>query len=137
MELFYEKMYQVRNIRKCFDKILSAGDLIHTVVECQKECNFKFFLVQLKDLVDNIDSGEIVNSADRFKFIEIAANHLYIFIIIDQIIRKFRQTIYNLDVKTLKVAVYFEYKKIKSYLKVVHKIEKLRGQLTVLEKTFS
>ena len=88
-------------------------------------------------MVDNIDSQEVVNSADHFKFIEIATNHLSIFIIINQIIRKFRQTLYNLNAETLRVAVYFEYEKMKSYLKVVHKMEKLQNQLTVLEKNFS
>ena len=62
MKLFYEKIYQANNIRKCFDEILSAGDLIHTDVECQRECDFKSFLVELKDLVDNIGSQKTLNS---------------------------------------------------------------------------
>ena len=94
---FTEKFIKSAISESVLTKFLSAGNLIHAVVECQKECDFKSFLVQLKDLVDNIDSQEIVNSADHFKFIQIATNHLYIFIITDQIIRKFRQTFYNFN----------------------------------------
>ena len=41
-----------------------------------------------------------------------------------------------LDKNTPKTAVNFEAEKIKSYLKVVSKIENLQGHLLVLEKTF-
>ena len=136
MEFFYEKIYEVSNIEKCFVDILSAGNLIHDTIECQRECDIKAFLVQLKDVAENICRQETVNNANRLKFIEIATNHLSIFIIIDQLIQKFKFSLYNLDTETLKTAIYFEYEKMKSYMKVVNKIEKLQGQLMVLEKAF-
>ena len=136
MEFFYEKIYEVRNIEKCFVDILSAGNLIHDTIECQRECDVKAFLVQLKGVVENIGRQETVNNANCLKLIEIATNHLSIFIIIDQLIRRFKFSLYNLDAETLKTAIYFEYEKMKSYMKVVNKIEKLQGQLMVLEKVF-
>ena len=59
-----------------------------------------------------------------------------VFAIIDQLIRKFNLRLYSIDTYTLKIAVYFKYGKMKSYIKVVHRIEKLQGQLTVLGKAF-
>ena len=54
MDIFYEKIYEVSNIKKCFVDILSAGNLIHDTTECQKDCNVKSFLLQLNKLVENI-----------------------------------------------------------------------------------
>ena len=136
MDIFYEKIYEVSNIKKCFVDILSAGNLIHNTIECQRDCDVKSFLLQLKELVENIGENDVVNNTNRLKLIEIATNHLSVFVIIDQLIRKFKFGIYTLDVQTLKLAVYFEYEKMKIYMKVVNKIEKLQGQLTVLEKAF-
>ena len=39
-----------------------------------------------------------------------------------------------MEIDCLKTAFFYEYEKIKSYLKVVNKIEKFQGQLEVLEK---
>ena len=94
------------------------------------------FLLHLKELVENIGEQDVANNTSRLKFIKIASNHLSVFVIIYQLIRKFNFGIYTLDVQTLKLAVYFEYEKMKTYMKVVNKIEKLQGQLTVLEKAF-
>ena len=136
MDIFYEKIYQVSNIKKYFVDILSAGNLIHDAIECQRDCDIKSFLLQLKELVENIGKQDTVSNNNHLKFIEIATNHLSVFVIIDQVIRKFKFGIYTLDTQTLKLAIYFEYEKIKTYKKVVNKIEKLQGQLKVLEKGF-
>ena len=136
MELFYEKIYQVSNIKKCFVDILSAGNLIHDTTECQRDCDVKLFLLKLRELVENIGEQETVSISNSLKFIELATNHLSVFVIIDQLIRKFNLHLYTLDTYTLKIAIYFEYEKIKSYIKVVNRTEKLRGRLTVLEKDF-
>ena len=39
-----------------------------------------------------------------------------------------------MEIDCLKIAFFYEYEKIKSYLKVVNKIEKFQGQVEVLEK---
>ena len=136
MEFFYEKIYQVSNIKKCFVDILSAGNLIHDTIECQRDCDVKLFLLKLRELVENIGEQETVSISNSLKFIELATNHLSVFVIIDQLIRNFNLHLYTLDTYTLKIAIYFEYEKIKSYIKVVNRTEKLRGRLTVLEKDF-
>ena len=136
MEFFYEKIYQVNNIKKCFVDILSAGNLIHNTIECQRDCDVKLFLLKLRELVENIGEQETVSISNSLKFIELATNHLSVFVIIDQLIRNFNLHLYTLDTYTLKIAIYFEYEKIKSYIKVVNRTEKLRGRLTVLEKDF-
>ena len=74
----------------------------------------KRFWVQLKDVPENISRQEIINNANRLKFIEIATNHLSIFIIIDQLIRKFKFSLYNLDTETLKTAIILNMKKRKA-----------------------
>ena len=136
MEFFYEKIYQVSNIKKCSVDILSAGNLVHDTIECQRDCDVKSFLLKLRELVENIDKQETVSNSNRLKFIEPATNHLSVFVIIDQLIRKFNLHLYSIDTYTLKIAIYFECEKMKSYIKVVNRTEKLQGQLTVLEKAF-
>ena len=127
MELFYEKIYQVSNIKKCFVDILSAGNLVHNTIECQRDCNVKSFLLKLRELVENIGEQETVSNSNRLKFIELATNHLSVFVITDQLIRKFNLRLYSIDTNTLKIAIYFKYEKMKSYIKVVNRIEKLQG----------
>ena len=127
MDIFYKKIYQVSNIKKCFVDTLSAGNLIHDAIECQRDCDVKSFLLQLKELVENIGEQDTVSNNNRLKVIEVTTNHLSVFVIIDQIIRKFRFGIFTLDTQTLKLAIYFEYQKMKT---------QLQGQLTVLEKAF-
>ena len=136
MEFFYEKIYQVSNIKKCSVDILSAGNLVHDTIKCQRDCDVKSFLLKLRELVENIGEQETVSNSNRLKFIEFATNHLSVFVIIDQLIRKFNLHLYNIDTYTLKIVIYFEYEKMKSYIKVVNRTEKLQGQLTVLEKAF-
>ena len=136
MEFFYEKIYQVNNIKKYFVDILSAGNLMYDTTECQRDCDVKSFLLKLRELVENIGEQETVSVSNCLKFIELATNHLSVFVIIDQLIRNFNLHLYTLDTYTLKIAIYFEYEKIKSYIKVVNRTEKLRGRLTVLEKDF-
>ena len=136
MEFFYEKIYQVSNIKKCSVDILSAGNLVHDTIECQRDCDVKSFLLKLRELVENIGEQETVSNSNRLKFIEPATNHLSVFVIIDQLIRKFNLHLYSIDTYTLKIAIYFECEKMKSYIKVVNRTEKLQGQLTVLEKAF-
>ena len=136
MEFFSEKIYQVTYIKKCFVDILSAGNLVHDTIECQRDCNVKSFLLKLRELVENIGEQETVSNSNRLKFIELATNHLSVFVIIDQLIRKFNLHLYNIDTYTLKIVIYLEYEKMKSYIKVVNRTEKLQGQLTVLEKAF-
>ena len=97
MEFFYEKIYQVSNIKKCSVDILSAGNLVHDTIECQRDCDVKSFLLKLRELVENIGEQETVSNSNRLKFIEPATNHLSVFVIIDQLIRKFNLHLYSID----------------------------------------
>ena len=59
---------------------------------------------------------EAVTIADRLKFIEIATKNVSVFVIIEQLIKKFRQRIYTMEIDCLKTAFFYEYEKIKSHL---------------------
>ena len=75
-------------------------------------------------------------SAERAKSIELAAKHVSLFTVSDQLNKKFGAEIYNLEENSFKTAVFSEVEKVKSYLNIVGKIEKLEGHLVVLQKTF-
>ena len=59
-----------------------------------------------------------------------------LFFLFDQINKKFGAEIYRLDDHVFKTAIFFEAENFKSYLKTIEKIEKLEGNLYVLQKTF-
>ena len=134
MEFFYGKIYEVSNKKYAIVDLLSARNLIHDTLECKNDCSVKSFLNQLNDLVQSMGQQEAVTTVDRLKFIKIATKNVSVFVTIEQLIKKFRQRIYTMEIDCLKTAFFYEYEKIKSYLKVVNKIEKFRGQLEVLEK---
>ena len=71
-------------------------------------------------------------AADRLKFVELAAKHVSLFMVFDQLNKNFGAEIYNLEESCFKTAVFFEVEKVKSYLNTVGKIEKLEGHLLVL-----
>ena len=136
MEFFYDKIYEVSNKKYAIVDLLSAGNLIHDTLKCKNDCSFKSFLNELNDLVQNMGQQEAVKIVECLKFIEIATKNVSFFVMIEQLIKKFRQRIYTMEIDCLKTAFFYEYKKIKSYVKVVNKTEKFQGQLEMLEKTF-
>ena len=58
------------------------------------------------------------------------------FLLYDQINKKFGREIYTLDNRTLKVAIFFDIEKIKKYLDVLNKLEKLERNLYLFSKSF-
>ena len=115
IEFFYDKIYEVINQKYAIVNLLSAGNLIHDTLECKNDCSVKF-LNQLNDLVQNMGRQEAVTIDDCLKLIEIATKNVSVFVIIDQLIKKFRQRIYTMEINCLKTAFFYEYEKIKSYL---------------------
>ena len=115
--------------------MLSAENLIHDTLECKNDCSVKLFLNQLNDLVQNMEQQETVTIVDHLKFIKIVTKNVPVFVMVEQLIKKFRQRIYTMEIDCLKTTFFYEYEKMKSYLKVVNKIKKFQGQLEVLEKT--
>ena len=103
--------------------------------ECKKEFECIKFLEQLDNIIEKMESQE-TKAAERLKFTELAANHVSLFMVFDQINKKFGAEIYNMERNYLKTAVYFEVEKVKSYLNIIGKVEKLEGHLFILQKTF-
>ena len=124
------------NKKHAIVNLLSARNLIHNTPECKSDCSVKSFLNQLNNLAQNMGQQETVTIVDCLKFIEIATKNVSFFVVIEQLIKKFRQRNYTMEIDCLKRAFFYEYKKMKSYLKVVNKIEKFQRQLEVSEKTF-
>ena len=117
MEFFYEKVYAF------------------TGIKCEKECECIRFLEELDNIIEKMEFQE-TTAAERPKFNKLAAQHMSLFVVFDQINKKFGAKIYNIKKNCLKTAVYFEVEKLKSYLNIVGKIEKLEGYLFILQKTF-
>ena len=91
--------------------LLSAGNLIHNTLEYKKDCNVKSFSIQLNDLVQNMGRQEAVTTTDRFQFIKIAIKNVSVFVIIEQLIKKFRQRISTMEIDCLKTAFFLNMKK--------------------------
>ena len=60
----------------------------------------------------------------------------FFFLLFDQLNRKFRAEIFQLEDSCLKFAIFFGMQKIKSFFKKIDEIEKLEGQSYVISKTF-
>ena len=135
MEFFHVKVYTACENKSFLIHIYSVGRKTHEQIECKKECDYFKFLEELDNIVDNMESQE-TTSAERAKFIELAAKHVSLFTVFDQVSKKFGSEIYNFEENGFKTAVFSEVEKVKSYLNIVGKIEKLEGHLVVLQKTF-
>ena len=80
--------------------------------------------------------GEETTPEQNLLFYRMCIENKNSFLLYDQINKKFGQEIYTLDNRTLKVAIFFEIGKIKKYLDVLNKLEKLEGNLYVFSKSF-
>ena len=89
MGFFYDKIYEVSNKKYAIVGLLSAVNLIHDTLKCKNDCSFKSFLNQLNDFVQNMGQQEAVTIADRLKFIKIATKNVSVFVMIQQLIKKF------------------------------------------------
>lgn len=135
MEFFYEKVYAACGNKQFLINIYSVGKKAHKQIECKKECDCLKFLEELDNMIEKMESQE-TTSAERAKFIELAAKHVSLFTVFDQLNKKFGAEIYNFEENGFKTAVFSEVEKVKSYLNIVGKIEKLEGHLVVLQKSF-
>lgn len=70
------------------------------------------------------------------KFVELAFKRVSLFMVFDQLNKKFGAEIYNLQESRFETPVFFDVEKVKSYLNTVGKIEKLERHLLVFKKTF-
>ena len=106
-----------------------------------KECNSLLILamvlhaivyhfLSINDLLMNID-GEETTPEQNLLFHHMCIENKNSFLLYDQINKEFGQEIYTLDNRTLKVVIFLEIEKIKKYLDVLNKLEKLEGNLYV------
>ena len=135
MEFFHVKVYTSYENKSFLIHIYSVGKKTHEQIECKKECDCLKFLEELNNTIDKMESQE-TTSAERVTFIKLTAKHVSLLTVFDQLNKKFGAEIYNLEENCFKTAVFFEVEKVKSYLNIVGKIEKLEGHLVVLQKTF-
>ena len=135
MEYFHEKVYAVSDNKNFLLDIYSVGKKVHEEINCVKECECLKLLNELDNIIEKMETQEL-NAAERLKFIELAARHVSLFIIFDQINKKFGAEIYSIDQYCLETAIFFEVQKVKNYLNNVKKIEKLESHNLILPKPF-
>ena len=98
-------------------------------------CNCLSFLQSINDLLMSID-GEETTPEQNLLFHRMCIENINSFLLYDQINKKFGREIYTLDNRTLKVAIFFDTEKIKKYLDVLNKLEKLERNLYLFSKSF-
>ena len=98
-------------------------------------CNCLSFLQSINDLLMSID-GEETTPEQNLLFHRMCIENINSFLLYDQINKKFGREIYTLDNRTLKVAIFFYIEKIKKYLDVLNKLEKLERNLYLFSKSF-
>ena len=137
MEMIVEKISLVAPLKISILDIYTVGQRVQQLFDtCNgSSCNCLSFLQSINDLLMNID-GEETTPEQNLLFHRMCIKNKNSFLLYDLINKKFGQEIYTLDNRTLKVAIFFEIEKIKKYLDVLNKLEKLEGNLYVFSKSF-
>ena len=79
--------------------------------------------------------AEETNFQQRMKFIELAKDNVKLFLIFDQLLKKFGAEFFHLESYDFQMAVSFEIEKVKNYFKNLDKIKLLQAKNLVIEKT--
>ena len=115
MEMIVEKISLVAPLKNNILDIYAVGqrvqDLVDTCNGCS--CNCLSFLQSISNLLTNID-GEETTPEQNLQFHRMCIENKNSFLLYDQINKKFGPEIYTLDNRTLKVAIFFKLKKLKS-----------------------
>ena len=114
----------------------SVGVKIHDEInQCRQNCACLRYLIDLKNLIDTIDTNHVPEIQMKF-FEEISLKNSNSFLLYDQINKKFGSEIFIMNENILKTAVNFEVEKIKQYLKAIDTAEKLEKYIYIFSKSF-
>ena len=115
MEMIVEKISLVAPLKNNILDIYAVGQRVQDLVDtCNgSSCNCLSFLQSISDLLTNID-GEETTPEQNLQFHRMCIENKNSFLLYDQINKKFGPEIYTLDNRTLKVAIFFKLKKLKS-----------------------
>ena len=117
-------------------ELYSVGVKIHDVInQCHQNCACPRYLIDLKNLIDTIDTNHVPKIQMKF-FEEISLKNSNSFLLYDQINKKFGSEIFIMNENILKTAVNFEVEKIKQYLKAIDTAEKLEKYIYIFSKSF-
>ena len=131
-----EKNYGNSHDRGYFIEIHSVGQKMHEEEDvCVDGCKVKTFLETLDKTIIEMEAEE-TNFQQRMKFIELAKDNVKLFLIFDQLLKKFGAEFFHLESYDFQMAVSFEIEKVKNYFKNLDKIKLLQAKNLVIEKTF-
>ena len=135
MEAIIEKISLVSDKIDIIE-LYSVGVKIHDVInQCHQNCACPQYLIDLKNLIDTIDTNHVPEIQMKF-FEEISLKNSNSFLLYDQINKKFGSEIFIMNENILKTAVNFEVEKIKKYLKAINTAENLEGYIYIFSKSF-
>ena len=110
MEFLYEKVYALCENKNFLIDIYSVGKKVHDQIDCKRGCECLKFLEELDNLIEKMKCQE-THPAERSKFIKPFTKNLNLFLVFDQINKKFGTEIFNLEDNCFKTAVFSRWKK--------------------------
>ena len=135
MEPIIEKILHVSDKIDVIE-LYSVGEKIHDVVnQCHQNCTCLQYLIDLKNLIDTIDTNHVPENQMKI-FEEISLKNANSFLLYDQINKKFGAEIFIMGGNIFKTAVNFELEKIKKYLSAIDTAEKLERYIYIFSKNF-
>ena len=90
----------------------------------------------IDELIDIKIEEKEVTLEKKIKFEKVLNNHLELFLICEQLFKKFGHEIFFLKNDTLKFAIIYERIKAENFIKDLEKKEAIDSQITVISKTF-
>ena len=136
MEMVVKKIELIGSHKNNLIDIFSVGQRIHEVVNAYTgNCGCLIYLSEINNLIENMIVQE-KSEEEKLIFLELSMKNAKSFLLFDLINKKYGAEIYQITDRCFKLAVCFEIKKIKEYLKTIDDLEKLEGNLYILSKTF-
>ena len=137
MDLVFEKLNASSEHKNHLIDIYSVGKKILDTIDCLVQpCNCSQYLDDVSILIESMKNRQELTDNEKVIFFETSKKHRRVFLLFDQINKKFGAEIYQLQKEVFLTAISFEVEKIKTYISVLNKIGKLEGKLYVLEKAF-
>ena len=137
MEFVFEKIRASSTDKNGLINIYSVGKKVHEAILCdQNPCGCAVYLEQTNLLIENMNERQTLTDEEKVAFLNLCKEYKNSFLLFDQICRKHSAEIYQLERTLFLTAIFFEVEKIKTFLNLHEKIQKLDGKLYVIEKSF-
>ena len=136
MEMILEKISFAASSRSNILDIYTVGERIQQAVDiCSGSTCDCVFLQSLNNLLAD-SHGELLPPDQKLRFHNLCIENKKKNLLYDQINKKFGDEIFTIELRIFKVVIFFEIEKIKIYLDVLEKLEKLEGNLYIFSKSF-